>query len=215
MVERRVVTEQDAVTSPVVLDQVSLAGHPLLAGLRPDELATRLVPSNVVDLPAGAVLVRHGEPADCAYLVLAGRLQATVPTAGARRGHGGSSASASSVVGQVHRGELAGAGRRDRLEPGSLPSEGVVSGWRGLATRLVRPHAARRTMPGLVRTLARLTALGNVGPRVSGDLHLEHDLSRWGMFDWNALSAIAAAGYDNTRRALDDCGELLATLTAR
>lgn len=106
------------------------------------------------------------------------------------------------------------AGRRDRFEAGSLPRQGVMSGWRGLAARL-RPRRPDGVTPGLIRTLTRLTALGNAGQRASGDLHIEHDASRWGTFDWQALPAIAAAGYDNTRRALDEDKEFSAAWIAQ
>ena len=63
------------------------------------------------------------------------------------------------------------------------------------ALRCLRRRGHRARDDGVLRTLVRLTALGSAatgGQR--GDIHLDHDASRWGSFDWKAIDQIAGAG---------------------
>jgi hypothetical protein len=58
-------------------------------------------------------------------------------------------------------------------------------------------------VPGIVALLGRLSALGGAGiPVERGDLHVEHRLDGYGMFDFRKGEGIMAAGYENARREL-------------
>jgi NTE family protein len=99
-------------------------------------------------------------------------------------------------------------GRRVEFPSDGFPPDGVVSGWQ--AWRLRRRFRAERRIPGVVRLLARLTALGGAGVAVErGDVHIEHELPTVSMFDFAKGGVAIEAGY---RRASEVLGALDASV---
>ena len=91
-------------------------------------------------------------------------------------------------------------GRKLELRSDAFPAEAEVSGWHAVRARIGR----RQKVPGVVRILAQLTALGGAGSRQErGDLHIDFDLARFGMFDFKKADAIIEAGYRQSLAALD------------
>ncbi len=90
-------------------------------------------------------------------------------------------------------------GRKLELRSDAFPAEAEVSGWHAVRARV----GQRQKVPGVVRILAQLTALGGGGSREErGDLHIDFDLARFGMFDFKKADAIIEAGYRQSLAAL-------------
>jgi NTE family protein len=127
-------------------------------------------------------------------LLVDGGLVDTLPVARLRAHHPTATVIASDV------------GRRVEFPPDGFPPDGVVSGWH--AWRLRRRFRAERRIPGVVRLLARLTALGGAGIAVErGDVHIDHELPTVSMFDFAKGGVAIEAGH---RRAV----EVLASVDA-
>lgn len=120
-------------------------------------------------------------------LLVDGGLVANLPIDLVRRLHPGATIIASDV------------GRRLELLPDAFPHGAEVGGWEAVWSRM-----RHRRVPGMVRILAQLTALGGAGPNQGrGDLHLDFDLARFGMFDFKKAAAIVEAGYEQSLAALE------------
>ena len=69
--------------SPVLkVDDPRLQKFSIFAGLGADELASLLGLTDIVEIPAGALIVQAGEPGHCLYVLLEGRAKVTVDADG-------------------------------------------------------------------------------------------------------------------------------------
>lgn len=89
------------------------------------------------------------------------------------------------------------------LVAGSLPGEGVVSGWRLLLARLARNASADDTA-GLGRVLMRLTELGGHRAIDRGDLYIRPAVDAYGIADFKAFDELRRIGHEEGLRALDN-----------
>lgn len=121
--------------------------------------------------------------ADPAGLLVDGGVVANLPVDIVRRLHPGATVIASDV------------GKKMELLPEDFPEAAEISGWRAVRSRV----RSDNKLPGMVRILAQLTALGGAGSAQSrGDLHIEFDLDNYGMFDFKKGSEIVEAGYQQS-----------------
>ena len=86
---------------------------------------------------------------------------------------------------------------------GSLPPDGVVSGWRLLLSR-VDPTARGMDTAGLGRVLMRLTELGSERGRDVGDIYIRPDVDGFGIAEFKAFDRLIALGRDAGRRVIDE-----------
>jgi NTE family protein len=90
----------------------------------------------------------------------------------------------------------------EKSQSGNRPASSGVVGAIEASRRLSRRRRGARE-DGLLRTLTRLTSLGAAGTAQDrGDVHIDHDASAWGPFDWKAIDAITEVGYRTTRVAV-------------
>jgi predicted acylesterase/phospholipase RssA/CRP-like cAMP-binding protein len=89
------------------------------------------------------------------------------------------------------------------LVAGSLPGEGVVSGWRLLLTRLARDASAEDSA-GLGRVLMRLTELGGHRAVDRGDLYIRPAVEAFGIADFKAFDELLRIGREEGLRALEN-----------
>jgi predicted acylesterase/phospholipase RssA/CRP-like cAMP-binding protein len=94
-------------------------------------------------------------------------------------------------------------GRTRDLVAGSLPGEGVVSGWRLLLARLARDASAADTA-GLGRVLMRLTELGGHRAADRGDLYIRPAVDAYGIADFKAFDELLRIGREEGLHALDN-----------
>ncbi len=91
-------------------------------------------------------------------------------------------------------------GRKMELSPGDFAPATDTRGWRNVRSRIRR----RRTAPGMIRILAQVTALGGAAAaQAPADLHIEFDLSRYGMFDFRKGREIGAAAHRQAAEEID------------
>jgi NTE family protein len=95
------------------------------------------------------------------------------------------------------------AGRTRDMVAGSLPGDGVVSGWRLLLGRLDRGAAAAESA-GLGRVLMRLTELGSERDADRGDVYIRPEVDAYGIGDFKAFDRLVRLGYDAGLRAIDE-----------
>lgn len=90
-------------------------------------------------------------------------------------------------------------GKKLQLLPDDFPTDPEVSGWMAVRSRV----GGRDRVPGMLRILGQLTALGGAGNQETrGELHLEFDLDEFGMFDFKKGHEIVAAGYEQAQSAV-------------
>ena len=94
-------------------------------------------------------------------------------------------------------------GRTRDLSAGSLPNEGVVSGWKLLLGRLDRGAPSRDTA-GLGHILMRLTELGSEQNHDRGDLYIHPAVDPFGVADFKAFDRLIQLGYEAGDRAVID-----------
>lgn len=86
--------------------------------------------------------------------------------------------------------------RRARdLGGGTLPGDGVVSGWRVLLSR-VDPSARDHDRAGLGRILLRLTELGTERDDDRGELRIRPAIDDYGIADFGAFDRLVELGYE-------------------
>lgn len=120
--------------------------------------------------------------AESVGLLVDGGVVDNLPVDAARTLHPGATIIASDV------------GRNPELDPADFPSDPAMSGWGAMWNRLDPRNDTR--VPGMLRILAQLTAMGNAGQaRSLGDIHIEHELDGYGMFDFKRSREILEAGY--------------------
>ncbi len=107
------------------------------------------------------------------------------------------------VARRLHPGAVliaSDAGKRLGLSPEDFPpGQASSEGWRQLRSRLRR----RRGAPGMIRVLSQLTALGGAGTTAEpADLHIDFDLSGFGLFDFRKGRHIIDAGYEQASAEL-------------
>jgi len=94
-------------------------------------------------------------------------------------------------------------GRTRDMVAGSLPPDGIVSGWRLLMSR-VDPTARGMDTAGLGRVLMRLTELGSERGRDAGDVYIRPDVDGFGIAEFKAFDRLIALGREAGRRAIDE-----------
>jgi len=92
-------------------------------------------------------------------------------------------------------------GRTRDLTAGSLPADGVVSGWRMLLNRLDPKVTAEQTA-GLGRILMRLTELGSEQTDDQGDLYIRPAVDPFGIADFKAFDRLVQLGYEAGHEAV-------------
>jgi predicted acylesterase/phospholipase RssA/CRP-like cAMP-binding protein len=102
-------------------------------------------------------------------------------------------------------------GRTRDMIAGSLPGDGVVSGWRLLLGRFDR--GSNTDTAGLGRVLMRLTELGSERGTDRGDVYIRPAIDSFGIADFKAFDRIVDAGREAGERALEDAPFLLAPRT--
>ncbi|MDG2113181.1 MAG: hypothetical protein P8N02_11265 [Actinomycetota bacterium] len=93
-------------------------------------------------------------------------------------------------------------GIESELDAGDLPDHGVVSGWSILGRKL-NPLARSDEVQGMLSILMRVTELGAVDNEDRGDLVIEPDVARYGLFDFSRLDDLIEAGYEAAAAAFD------------
>jgi NTE family protein len=99
-------------------------------------------------------------------------------------------------------------GRTRDLVAGALPPDGVVSGWRLLASRL-DPSARASDTAGLGRVLMRLTELGSERGDDCGDVYIRPEIEGYGVGDFKAFDRILELGRQAGLRAVDEWRSLI------
>jgi predicted acylesterase/phospholipase RssA/CRP-like cAMP-binding protein len=94
-------------------------------------------------------------------------------------------------------------GRTRDLVAGALPPDGVVSGWRILASRL-DPSARAADTAGLGRVLMRLTELGSERGDDRGDVYIRPEVEGYGVGDFKAFDRLLELGRQAGLRAVDN-----------
>ncbi len=93
-------------------------------------------------------------------------------------------------------------GNDRELTAGDLPDNGVLSGWSVMGRKL-NPFASSDDIRGLLSILMRVTELGAVGGEDRGDLIIEPDVERFGLFDFGRLDELVDAGYEAASAAFE------------
>lgn len=91
--------------------------------------------------------------------------------------------------------------RRDFLS-GAVPTEGVVSGWRFLATTL--RSRALGSLTSLPRLLMRLTELSSLGDEDLGDCYVRPELQGVSLLDFDKFQDLVEMGERDSAPALDE-----------
>ena len=99
-------------------------------------------------------------------------------------------------------------GRTRDVTAGSIPHDGIVSGWRLLLNRIDPATASNNNSAGLGRILMRLTELGGLQSDDRGDLYIRPPLDPFGIADFKAFDQLIQLGYEEGQRAV---GEWLAS----
>jgi len=60
--------------------RAALRAHPFLEGLAPEQIDALLPRARLLDVPAGTLMAREGDPADCFHLLLEGRVAIEMQT---------------------------------------------------------------------------------------------------------------------------------------
>jgi predicted acylesterase/phospholipase RssA/CRP-like cAMP-binding protein len=94
-------------------------------------------------------------------------------------------------------------GRTRDMIAGSLPGDGVVSGWRLLLGRFDRGRDRTGTA-GLGRVLMRLTELGSERGEDRGDVYIRPEVDDYGIADFKAFDRLIGLGYEAGIRAIDE-----------
>jgi predicted acylesterase/phospholipase RssA len=94
------------------------------------------------------------------------------------------------------------AGRTRDMVAGSLPGDGVVSGWRLLLGRFDR-GASGTDGAGLGRVLMRLTELGSEPNADHGDVYIRPPVDAYSIGDFKAFDTLVDLGHDAGLRAID------------
>lgn len=94
------------------------------------------------------------------------------------------------------------AGRTRDMVAGSLPGDGVVSGWRLLLGRFDRGAPGAETA-GLGRVLMRLTELGSERDADRGDVYIRPAVDAYSIGDFKAFDRLVDLGHDAGLRAID------------
>jgi hypothetical protein len=94
-------------------------------------------------------------------------------------------------------------GRTRDLVAGTLPPDGVVSGWRLLMSRL-DPSARAVDTAGLGRVLMRLTELGSERGDDRGDVYVRPDIDGYSVGDFKAFDRLLELGRQAGLRAVDE-----------
>ncbi len=94
-------------------------------------------------------------------------------------------------------------GRTRDLSAGTLPEDGVVSGWKLLVGRLDRGAPGRGTT-SLGHILMRLTELGNEQNHDRGDLYIRPAVEPFGIAEFKAFDRIIQLGYEAGNQAISD-----------
>jgi lysophospholipid hydrolase len=94
-------------------------------------------------------------------------------------------------------------GRTRDVLAGSLPGDGVVSGWRLLMGRLDPTTRAVETA-GLGRVLMRLTELGSERGDDRGDVYIRPPVDGYSIGDFKAFDRLVGIGRDAGLRAIDE-----------
>ena len=84
-------------------------------------------------------------------------------------------------------------GRTRDMVAGSLPPDGIVSGWRLLLSRVDPRHVGMDTA-GLGRVLMRLTELGSERGRAVGDVYIRPDVDGFGIAEFKAFDRLLVLG---------------------
>ncbi len=92
-------------------------------------------------------------------------------------------------------------GRTRDMTAGSLPGDGVVSGWRLLLGRFDRGSGAHTA--GLGRVLMRLTELGSERGTDRGDVYIRPAVDDFSIADFKAFDRLVEVGREAGHRALD------------
>jgi NTE family protein len=95
------------------------------------------------------------------------------------------------------------AGRTRDMVAGSLPGDGVVSGWRLLLERFER-GASGTESAGLGRVLMRLTELGSERNADRGDVYIRPAIDGYSIGDFKAFDRLVDLGHDAGLRAIDE-----------
>ena len=99
-------------------------------------------------------------------------------------------------------------GRTRDVTAGSIPRDGIVSGWRLLLNRIDPATASTSNTAGLGRILMRLTELGGLQSDDRGDLYIRPPLDQFSIADFKAFDQLVQIGYAEGQRAV---GEWLAS----
>jgi predicted acylesterase/phospholipase RssA/CRP-like cAMP-binding protein len=99
-------------------------------------------------------------------------------------------------------------GRTRDVTAGSIPQDGVVSGWRMLLNRIDPAISSSSNTAGLGRILMRLTELGAEQSDDLGDLYIRPPLDAFSIADFKAFDRLIQIGYEEGNRAV---GEWLAS----
>jgi len=92
-------------------------------------------------------------------------------------------------------------GRSRDLVAGTMPGDGIVSGWEVLLRRLDPAHHRLGTA-SLGRILMRLTELGSERSDDLGDLYLRPPVDPFGIGDFKAFDRLAEVGYQHAARLI-------------
>jgi lysophospholipid hydrolase len=95
-------------------------------------------------------------------------------------------------------------GRTRDVTAGSIPHDGVVSGWRVLLDRIDPGTSSASNTAGLGRILMRLTELGAEQTDDHGDLCIRPPLDSFGIADFKAFDRLVQIGYEEGHRAVGE-----------
>lgn len=88
----------------------------------------------------------------------------------------------------------------------------TVSGWK-LLYQQINPFIEKPDIPNILNTLYRTTTVGGIraiaSAKTQADLCFEPPVSQFGVFEWQSVEKIIAAGYRNAFEKLDESAESL------